>query len=205
MRDALSIVVLLAIAWTAAAAGTNRFQVPSTRPNAFWCPMHPDIRSPDPGKCPLCSMELMRIPAPTRGAYELDATQIPRVSGKGTKALRIQIRHPETGLPVTAFSEIHERALHLFIIGRDLSFFAHVHPEKTDSGFELPVDLPSGAYVLVADFVPGNRRTATGSAGHRHAGIRVVTVHHGRCEARSYGQARRRCSHQSRRRSQTSA
>lgn len=147
-------VVLLAIAWTTAAAGTNRLQVPSTRPNAFWCPMHPDIRSPDPGKCPLCSMELMRIPPPTRGAYELDAIQIPGASGKGTKALRIQIRHPETGLPVTAFSDIHERALHLFIIGRDLSFFAHVHPEKTDSGFDLPVDLPPGAYVLIADFVP---------------------------------------------------
>ena len=116
--------------------------------------MHPDIRSADPGKCPLCSMELVRIPAPVHGAYELSAAQIPRADGKGTKALRIQIRHPQTGEPVRAFSAVHERTLHLFIVGRDLSYFAHLHPEKTDAGFELSVDLPPGAYVLVADFVP---------------------------------------------------
>ncbi len=101
-------------------------------------------------------MELVRIPASRHGAYELDATQIPRPDGKGTRALRIQIRHPETAAAVTAFSEIHERALHLFVIGRDLLYFAHVHPAKTDRGFEVPVDLEPGAYVLVADFVPSS-------------------------------------------------
>jgi hypothetical protein len=116
--------------------------------------MHPDIRSADPGKCPLCSMELVRIPAPVHGAYELSATQVPGADGKRTTALRIQIRHPQTGEPVRAFSDVHERMLHLFVVGRDLSYFAHLHPEKTDAGFELPVDLPPGAYVLVADFVP---------------------------------------------------
>lgn len=94
------------------------------------------------------------MPAPTHGAYELEATQIPRASGRGTKALQIQIRDPETRLPVTAFSEIHERTVHLFIIGRDLSYFAHEHPEKTATGFELAANLEPGAYVLVADFVP---------------------------------------------------
>ena len=151
----ISVAVLIAVAW-AAATSADRFQSPGVRRNAFWCPMHPEIRSPDPGKCPLCSMELVRIPTPAHGSYELEATQIPRAGGKGTQSLQIQIRHPETTLPVTAFSEIHERTLHLFIIGRDLAHFEHVHPEKTDAGFDVSVDLDPGAYVLVADFVPAD-------------------------------------------------
>ena len=154
VRHALLIVVLLPVMWITANGDRSTFQAPSARPNAFWCPMHPDIRSPDAGKCPICSMALVRIPASTHGAYELEATQIPRPGGKGTKALQIQIRHPETAEAVTAFSEIHERTLHLFIIGRDLSYFPHVHPDRKDSGFELPVDLDPGVYVLVADFAP---------------------------------------------------
>src|SRR5687768_15829886 len=33
-------------------------------PDAFWCSMHPDIRSPIPGECPACKMALTPIPPP---------------------------------------------------------------------------------------------------------------------------------------------
>jgi Cu(I)/Ag(I) efflux system membrane fusion protein len=44
---------------------------PSARPSAsadppavvYSCPMHPEVRSPVPGKCPKCGMELERVPA----------------------------------------------------------------------------------------------------------------------------------------------
>ena len=39
------------------------------RPDAFWCPMHPDVRAADAGKCPLCGMTLVPIPPPRVGEY----------------------------------------------------------------------------------------------------------------------------------------
>jgi len=126
------------------------------RPDAFWCPMHPDVRSASPASCPLCSMALVPIPPPTLGHYRLDVTQVPKRSGKGTGRLRVAVRHPQTSAPVTSFTEIHERLFHLFIVGRDLSHFEHVHPETGREGFEIAVDLAPGAYVLIADFVPSD-------------------------------------------------
>jgi hypothetical protein len=126
----------------------------SDSPDAFWCPMHPEVRSTAGDKCPICSMELVPIPPSTPGHYQLDVTQIPRVGGKGVSALQLEIRHPDSGENVTGFFETHERLLHLFIVRRDLSYFAHVHPQKAAGRFEVPVDLDPGAYVLIADFVP---------------------------------------------------
>lgn len=34
-----------------------------TRADRYYCPMHPQIRSPDPGECPICHMNLEPIPA----------------------------------------------------------------------------------------------------------------------------------------------
>jgi catechol 2,3-dioxygenase-like lactoylglutathione lyase family enzyme len=126
------------------------------RPDAFWCPMHPDVRSASPASCPLCSMALVPIPPPTLGHYRLDVTQVPKRSRKGTERLRVAVRHPQSSALVTTFTEIHERLFHLFIVGRDLSHFEHVHPEKGREGFEIAVDLAPGAYVLIADFVPSD-------------------------------------------------
>lgn len=120
----------------------------------FWCPMHPDVRSRTRDKCPICAMELVPIPPPTLGHYHLEVTQLPRPADKGLRGLHIAIRHPQTSAPVIAFSELHERLLHLFIISRDLSYFAHLHPVQSGSAFEVAVDLDPGAYVLIADFAP---------------------------------------------------
>ena len=124
------------------------------RPDAFWCPMHPDVRSASIVKCPFCSMDLVPIPPRTFGHYRLDVRQIPNAAGTGVRALELAIRHPQTTEHVTALTVIHERLLHLFVVSRDLSFFAHVHPERSGDRFEVPIELGPGAYVLVADFVP---------------------------------------------------
>jgi hypothetical protein len=123
------------------------------RPDAFWCPMHPDLRSPAAGTCPVCSMDLVAIPPPRLGDYRLEVTTEPD-DGVGLRSLRLGIRDPGTGAPVDAFTEVHERLLHLFIVSRDLSFFAHEHPERTKDGFELRRALGPGVYMLIADFMP---------------------------------------------------
>jgi hypothetical protein len=123
-------------------------------PDTLWCPMHPNVRAPAAGKCPICAMDLVPIPPPRIGQYRLDVSAAAAAGGKGTSALTFRIRDPQSGEPVTSFVSLHERLFHLFVISRDLRFFAHEHPEQRDDRFELPIDLAPGSYMLLADFMP---------------------------------------------------
>jgi hypothetical protein len=124
-------------------------------PDAYWCPMHPDVRSSASGRCPLCGMALVPMPVPRLGEYRMDVAATPGPRGSGAAKLRITLRDPETGKPVSGFATVHERLLHLFIVDRTLEYFAHVHPERAGDGvFEIVHRLPPGAYVLIADFLP---------------------------------------------------
>jgi hypothetical protein len=123
-------------------------------PDAYWCPMHLDVRSSAPGKCPICGMALVPIPPPRLGEYRMDVATTP-ARGGGISRLRITLRDPETDHPVTSLATIHERLLHLFIIDRSLQFFRHVHPDAIgDGAFDLREPLPPGEYVVIADFLP---------------------------------------------------
>lgn len=39
---------------------------PATKSTGYYCPMHPEVRSQQPGKCPKCGMDLQ--PVPQRGS-----------------------------------------------------------------------------------------------------------------------------------------
>jgi Heavy metal binding domain len=124
------------------------------RPDAYWCPMHPDIRRPGKGTCPRCGMALVPIPSPPLGEYRLEVTMRPRANG-GASGFRFAVRHPDSGAAVTSFIDVHERPFHLFIVRRDLETFAHLHPERAaDGSFEITHALDPGEYVLIADFLP---------------------------------------------------
>lgn len=123
-------------------------------PDAYWCPMHPDVRSSAPGKCPICGMALVPIPPPRLGEYRMDVAATP-ARGGGIARLRITLREPDTDRQVTSFATIHERLLHLFVIDRSLQFFRHVHPTQAGDGtFDLRESIPPGEYVVIADFLP---------------------------------------------------
>ncbi len=123
-------------------------------PDAYWCPMHLDVRSSAPGKCPICGMALVPIPPPRLGEYRMDVAATAARDG-GISRLRITLREPETDRRVTSFATIHERLLHLFVIDRSLRFFRHVHPvQAADGTFDLREPIPPGAYVVIADFLP---------------------------------------------------
>jgi Heavy metal binding domain len=124
------------------------------RPDAFWCPMHPDVRSPGEGKCPICSMALVPIPPPRLGEYRMNVAMTARPGG-GASALTFTIYEPSGDAQVSDLLDVHERPFHLFIISRDLATFAHVHPERQpDGAYRVTHDLPPGQYVLLADFLP---------------------------------------------------
>jgi hypothetical protein len=124
------------------------------RAETFWCPMHPDVRSADDGKCPLCGMALVPIPSPRIGEYRLDVTQL-RERGGAIIGLQLAVREPDTNQLTTRFALVHERRLHLFIVSTDLQYFAHVHPDlQPDATFTLRHTLPPGEYMLIGDFLP---------------------------------------------------
>jgi hypothetical protein len=122
-------------------------------PDAYWCPMHPDVRSATAGKCPLCAMDLIPIPPPKVGEYKLDVTV--QRSARGVRGLTLTVREPDTNALVRDFATVHEKILHLFIVSRDLEYFAHVHPEQLkDGSFVLNQPLGGGEYMVIADFLP---------------------------------------------------
>jgi hypothetical protein len=130
------------------------------RPDAFWCPMHPDVRSADTGACHLCGMDLVPIPPPKLGEYDVDLTQVRRRGASGLTGLKFTVRDPESHDVVRTFVTIHERLFHLFIVGRDLEYFEHVHPEAMpDGSFVLTHTVPPGEYMLIADFLPAGGTT----------------------------------------------
>ena len=125
------------------------------REDAFWCPMHLDVRSGTLGRCPLCGMDLVPIPPPAIGEYRMDVALMPAARGQGLSGLRLRVRAPETHAPVSSLVTVHERPMHLFIVSRALDYFAHVHPEPAaGETFELRQDLRPGEYMLIADFMP---------------------------------------------------
>ncbi len=119
----------------------------------FWCPMHPDERSTVRGKCGICGMTLVAMPPARFVTYPVDLRVTPTLTGA---RLRLAVTHPATHAIVRKFSIVHERPMHLFVVGDGLEYFAHEHPEpQRDGVFMVDVRLPkAGPYMAIAEFLP---------------------------------------------------
>jgi hypothetical protein len=63
----------------------------------------------------------------------------------------------KSGTPVREFELVHDKLIHLIIVGQDLSYFAHIHPTLagTNGNFTINHIFPeSGIYKLWVDFKP---------------------------------------------------
>ena len=120
---------------------------------AYWCPMHPDQRSDAPGTCPICRMPLVKMPPAKFATYPVDLRATPTTNGV---RLRMTIKAPGSHAVVRRFTVVHERPMHLFVVGDGLQFFAHEHPvQQTDGVFMLDLALPRpGPYMAIAEFLP---------------------------------------------------
>ncbi|REE96435.1 hypothetical protein [Thermomonospora umbrina] len=81
----------------------------------------------------------------------------------GPAEIRFRVLGPD-GRPVTAFTEIHDKKVHLIIARRELTGFWHLHPEHLGEGlWSARLDLPeAGAYRIFTDISPeGLGRTLT--------------------------------------------
>jgi hypothetical protein len=143
--------VLAALAALAQAPATDTRPAPM-----FVCPMDPEVRSPNPGKCPRCGMTLVPgIPQPVE--YPMEFRAEPRQIPAGREVtLEFRVLDPKSSQPVKHFEIVHEKLFHLFLVSQDLEYFAHEHPEfRPDGWFLLKTKLPKpGTYRLLADFDP---------------------------------------------------
>lgn len=125
-------------------------------PVEFVCPMDPDVRSLQPGKCRRCGMAL--VPGiPDGDEYRVTVTLRPRTPRPGQKIqLAFTVTASKTGRRVSDFQVVHEKLYHLFIVSQDLQFFLHDHPRKGSDGvFRYDVVfLKPGMYRLLSDFYP---------------------------------------------------
>jgi len=60
------------------------------------------------------------------------------------------------GAAVKDLDTVHEKVLHLLVVSKDLSWFAHEHPtRRADGAFTMPMTFPAGGeYTLYFDFTP---------------------------------------------------
>jgi catechol 2,3-dioxygenase-like lactoylglutathione lyase family enzyme len=119
----------------------------------FACPMHPDQQADVAAKCGICGMRMVKVPPPRLDAYPVDLRVTPTTGGA---RLRLTVRDPRTRATVRTFAIVHERPMHLFVVGDSLAFFAHEHPAPQPDGvFLIDVALPkAGPYMAIAEFLP---------------------------------------------------
>jgi hypothetical protein len=124
----------------------------------YVCPMHPEVRKPGPGKCPLCGMPLVsKILEPVEYPVEFSFTP-PTIPAGQDLTIDIRAFDPVTGAQVQNYEIVHEKPIHLFILSSDLEYFAHEHPVMVPGGiFRHHTTLPKpGIYKMFADFYPLN-------------------------------------------------
>jgi hypothetical protein len=127
-------------------------------PEQYVCPMHPEVRKPAPGKCPLCGMPLIsKILEPVEYPVEFSFTP-PSIPAGQPLTIDIRAFDPATGSQVQNYEIVHEKPIHLFILSSDLEYFAHEHPSMVPGGiFRHHTTLPKpGIYKMFADFYPLN-------------------------------------------------
>ena len=124
---------------------------------AFGCPMHPEMRAASPGTCPVCGMTLVPMGPPGSPPARVTLVSVPEHPSPGEPLrLKIEITDPATGARVRDFQIVHEKLIHLFVVGSDLATYDHIHPAQLPDGtFEVVTALPhAGTYYVFSDFLP---------------------------------------------------
>ena len=150
--------VLLGLALAACGCAQPQKSAVEAREEAVeWvCPMDPDVRAKGPAKCRKCGMDLVAgIPEPKEYRVRLEVKP-PVPKPAHPVDLTFRVFDPADETQVTRFDVVHEKLFHLFIVSRDLTYFAHEHPDPhPDGSFSFRATLPAaGEYRLLTDFYP---------------------------------------------------
>jgi hypothetical protein len=92
--------------------------------------------------------------AVTDGDYTL-VPAFTTIAAAGRTSYSFTVQGPD-GKPLTSYTASHTKELHLIVVRRDLSTFAHLHPSRDAHGtWSAQLTLPAaGDYRVLADFIP---------------------------------------------------
>jgi Cu(I)/Ag(I) efflux system membrane fusion protein len=82
-------------------------------PRGYTCPMHPEVRTDAPGRCPYCGMELVALPSAKPASSPVDTTPITltldRLQAIGVRTALVEKLSSTGGLRLTAAVEVPEQ------------------------------------------------------------------------------------------------
>src|SRR5260221_225745 len=133
----------------------------------YQCPMHEGMRSPSPGDCKICGMEMLPIQTPPPSTlhdddFAMELKSTPPEPKPGEPVTLTFIPHAARSLePLQNLSVVHEHLMHLIVVSKDLATFDHVHPgHNPDGRFVIRyVFKEAGEHLLFADVTPRGRRS----------------------------------------------
>jgi membrane fusion protein, copper/silver efflux system len=156
-------------------AGEGGAAVGAAVPGAiFTCPMHPNIRQPVPGRCPICGMEL--VPATSSGA-DLDELAV-TIEPAQRRLANIQTARVERGaveqvvqtIGSIAIDESRQATIAAYIDGRLERLFADYTGVDIAQGDHLAVIYSPQLYGAQVEYLEARRRAA--AAGGALAAVR---------------------------------
>lgn len=148
---------------------------PAPTGTIFTCPMHPQIRQPNPGRCPICGMEL--VPAAS-GAADLDDFSV-KVEPAQRRLANIQTAKVEIGpleatlqtVGTIAIDESRQATIAAYIDGRLERLFADYTGVQIGKADHLAVLYSPQLYTAQIEFLESRRaiQSSGGLAAVRHA------------------------------------
>jgi Cu(I)/Ag(I) efflux system membrane fusion protein len=171
LASGLALIVVLGLAqrvgWIRAPEGSSTAAA-AVAGSVFTCPMHPQIRQPAPGRCPICGMEL--VPAAS-GAANLDEFSV-KIEPAQRRLANIQTAQVESGaleatlqtVGVIAIDESRQATIAAYIDGRLERLFADYTGVPIAKGDHLAVIYSPQLYSAQVEYVEA-RRSLNVSAG----------------------------------------
>jgi hypothetical protein len=129
-----------------------------TAPAAALPPAPAPLQGPSGPGSPAAGDDVSGL-AVSQDGYTLDVLAAPAQAGSpGELAFRVV---GPGGAPVTAFTQTHDKPLHLILVRRDQSGFQHLHPVMDPDGtWRTTTALAAGDHRVFADFAPDGRSEA---------------------------------------------
>ena len=164
----VALIVLVGVAqrlgWIRAAGGTSGGAA-VTAGSIFTCPMHPQIRQPAPGRCPICGMAL--VPASGAGVADLDELSV-KIEPAQRRLANIQtakvasepVEATLQTVGAIAIDESRQATISAYVDGRIERLFADYTGVDIKKGDHLAVLYSPPLYAAQVEYVEARRASA---------------------------------------------